>query len=61
MRLRNDKNLEKHRGCVSTVSFNSDGTITASGSDDRNIVLWDWDAGTIKLQFHSGLVYALHR
>jgi DDB1- and CUL4-associated factor 8 len=54
MRLRNDKKLEKHQGCVNTVSFSSDGSIIASGSDDRNIILWDWDAGTIKLQFHSG-------
>ncbi|KAF3321154.1 DDB1- and CUL4-associated factor 8 isoform X2 [Carex littledalei] len=54
MRLRNDKRLDKHGGCVNTLSFNSDGTILASGSDDRQIILWDWDAGTVKHQFHSG-------
>ncbi|XP_078155601.1 uncharacterized protein LOC144551502 isoform X2 [Carex rostrata] len=54
MRLRNYRRLDKHGGCVNTVSFNSDGTILASGSDDRQIILWDWDAGTVKHQFHSG-------
>ncbi|KAL2459950.1 Transducin/WD40 repeat-like superfamily protein [Abeliophyllum distichum] len=46
--------LEKHRGCVNTVSFNTDGDILVSGSDDRRIILWDWETGRVKLSFHSG-------
>ncbi|XP_043708431.1 DDB1- and CUL4-associated factor 8-like isoform X4 [Telopea speciosissima] len=48
------KKLEKHRGCVNTVSFNAVGDILVSGSDDRLIKLWDWEAGRVKLSFHSG-------
>ncbi|KAF3772810.1 DDB1- and CUL4-associated factor 8 [Nymphaea thermarum] len=46
--------LEKHRGCVNTVSFNAAGDILVSGSDDRSVVLWDWDTQHVKLSFHSG-------
>ncbi|PKA60121.1 Dynein assembly factor with WDR repeat domains 1 [Apostasia shenzhenica] len=48
------KKLDKHRGCVNTVSFNAAGNILVSGSDDRLVLLWDWDAGTVKFPFHSG-------
>ncbi|KAH7574838.1 hypothetical protein JRO89_XS02G0010800 [Xanthoceras sorbifolium] len=48
------KKLDKHRGCVNTVSFNEDGDILVSGSDDRRVILWDWDAGDVKLSFDSG-------
>ncbi|KAM7475184.1 hypothetical protein LguiB_022427 [Lonicera macranthoides] len=47
-------NLDKHRGCVNTVSFNADGDILVSGSDDRRVILWDWETGRVKLSFHSG-------
>ncbi|KAK4803231.1 hypothetical protein SAY86_001434 [Trapa natans] len=50
------KKLEKHRGCVNTVSFNYDGDILISGSDDRRVILWDWAAGKSKLSFYSGHV-----
>ncbi|XP_074344936.1 uncharacterized protein LOC141684001 isoform X2 [Apium graveolens] len=46
--------LDKHRGCVNTVSFSSDGDILVSGSDDRRVILWDWQCGRIKLAFHTG-------
>ncbi|KAL3514963.1 hypothetical protein ACH5RR_021865 [Cinchona calisaya] len=46
--------LEQHRGCVNTVSFNADGNILLSGSDDRRVILWDWEIGKVKLSFHSG-------
>ncbi|KAF5184010.1 Ddb1- and cul4-associated factor [Thalictrum thalictroides] len=46
--------LQKHRGCVNTVSFNVVGDILVSGSDDRMVMLWDWDVGRVKLSFHSG-------
>ncbi|KAK9109350.1 hypothetical protein Sjap_017410 [Stephania japonica] len=53
-RLEQYRNLQKHRGCVNTVSFNAEGDILVSGSDDRMVMLWDWDIGRIKLSFHSG-------
>ncbi|XP_024962469.1 DDB1- and CUL4-associated factor 8-like isoform X3 [Cynara cardunculus var. scolymus] len=48
------RKLEKHRGCVNTVSFNADGDILVSGSDDRRVILWDWETGRVKLSFNSG-------
>ncbi|KAE8724927.1 hippocampus abundant transcript 1 protein-like isoform X1 [Hibiscus syriacus] len=46
----------EHRGCVNTVSFNADGNILVSGSDDKRIILWDWQTGHAKLTFQSGHV-----
>ncbi|XP_027088148.2 uncharacterized protein [Coffea arabica] len=46
--------LDKHRGCVNTVNFNADGDILISGSDDRRVILWDWEGGNVRLSFHSG-------
>ncbi|MCL7045976.1 hypothetical protein MKW94_004819 [Papaver nudicaule] len=54
LRLGIYKNLERHRGCVNTVSFNADGDILVSGSDDRFVMLWDWESARVKLSFHSG-------
>ncbi|XP_065868390.1 uncharacterized protein [Euphorbia lathyris] len=54
LRLDIFKKLDKHRGCVNTVSFNVDGDVLVSGSDDRRIILWDWETGRTKLSFHSG-------
>ncbi|XP_059639988.1 uncharacterized protein LOC132282354 [Cornus florida] len=48
------RKLEEHKGCVNTVSFNADGDILVSGSDDRRVILWDWETGHAKLSFHSG-------
>ncbi|XP_068646746.1 uncharacterized protein [Aristolochia californica] len=48
------KKLKRHRGCVNTVSFNCDGDILVSGSDDKMVILWNWDQGSVKLAFHSG-------
>ncbi|KAF7144345.1 hypothetical protein RHSIM_Rhsim05G0052400 [Rhododendron simsii] len=48
------KKLEKHRGCVNTVSFNAEGNILVSGSDDRSVILWDWESGRVTLSFDSG-------
>eukprot|EP00252_Welwitschia_mirabilis_P013670 TRINITY_DN3006_c0_g1_i3.p1 TRINITY_DN3006_c0_g1~~TRINITY_DN3006_c0_g1_i3.p1 ORF type:complete len:398 (+),score=60.75 TRINITY_DN3006_c0_g1_i3:258-1451(+) len=53
-RLQLSVKLEKHRGCVNTVHFNSAGDILVSGSDDREIIIWDWAAKVKKLTFHSG-------
>ncbi|XP_021903802.1 DDB1- and CUL4-associated factor 8 [Carica papaya] len=54
LRLEIYKKLEKHRGCVNTVSFNADGDILVSGSDDKRVMLWDWETARVKLTFHSG-------
>ncbi|KAK9286708.1 hypothetical protein L1049_015111 [Liquidambar formosana] len=48
------RKLERHTGCVNTVGFNADGDIVVSGSDDRRVILWDWETGHVKLSFHSG-------
>ncbi|EOA16375.1 hypothetical protein CARUB_v10004525mg [Capsella rubella] len=54
LRLEIYKKLEKHKGCVNTVSFNAEGDVLISGSDDRRVILWDWQLGNVKLSFHSG-------
>lgn len=54
LRLDIFKKLEKHRGCVNTVSFNAEGDILVSGSDDRRVILWDWESGSVTLLFDSG-------
>lgn len=46
--------LRGHEGCVNTVSFNPAGDILVSGSDDTNIILWDWLSKTKKLVYPSG-------
>ncbi|GMJ12680.1 hypothetical protein like AT4G35140 [Hibiscus trionum] len=54
LRLDIYKKLEKHEGCVNTVSFNADGNILVSGSDDLQVIIWDWETGHAKLSFQSG-------
>lgn len=46
--------LRGHEGCVNTVSFNPAGDLLVSGSDDTNIILWDWLSKTKKLVYPSG-------
>uniref|UniRef100_H2YRQ9 DDB1- and CUL4-associated factor 8 n=1 Tax=Ciona savignyi TaxID=51511 RepID=H2YRQ9_CIOSA len=41
-RLELQWNLDKHNGCVNALHFNQSGTMLASGSDDLQIMLWDW-------------------
>ncbi|XP_071691406.1 uncharacterized protein [Rutidosis leptorrhynchoides] len=54
LRLELSRKLDKHKGCVNTVGFNADGDILVSGSDDRNVILWDWETGKVKLSYYSG-------
>ncbi|AQL06299.1 DDB1- and CUL4-associated factor 8 [Zea mays] len=54
MRLQIHRKLDRHTGCVNTVGFNEVGDTLISGSDDQKVMLWDWDTGTVKLEFHSG-------
>lgn len=43
-----------HNGCVNTISFAPSGRRLISGSDDRHIVLGDWQTGAICSRWHSG-------
>ncbi|GJN08209.1 hypothetical protein PR202_ga26105 [Eleusine coracana subsp. coracana] len=54
MRMIRYGKLKGHAGCVNTVSFNPSGDLLVSGSDDTNIILWDWLAKTKKLVYPSG-------
>ncbi|XP_024539173.1 DDB1- and CUL4-associated factor 8-like protein 2 [Selaginella moellendorffii] len=53
-RLKEFRRLSGHRGCVNTVHFNPSGDRLVSGSDDKQIIFWDWMAGRKKLIYHSG-------
>ncbi|KAF8697814.1 hypothetical protein HU200_035302 [Digitaria exilis] len=55
-RLQIHQKLDRHTGCVNTVAFNEVGDTLISGSDDQMVMLWNWDTGNIKLEFHSGHV-----
>lgn len=46
--------LEKHSGCVNALNFNETGTLIASGSDDMNIILWDWERLKTYVVYDSG-------
>lgn len=46
--------LDGHAGCVNTVSFNPSGEILVSGSDDQEIILWNWASKTEILGYPSG-------
>ncbi|TVU47464.1 hypothetical protein EJB05_07067 [Eragrostis curvula] len=54
MRMIKYGELKGHDGCVNTVSFNPSGDLLVSGSDDMNIILWDWLAKTKRLVYPSG-------
>lgn len=54
LRLDIYRKLERHKGCVNTVSFNAAGDVLVSGSDDRRVILWNWETGQVKLSFQSG-------
>uniref|UniRef100_A0A4D5RA88 DDB1-and CUL4-associated factor 8 n=1 Tax=Scolopendra viridis TaxID=118503 RepID=A0A4D5RA88_SCOVI len=46
--------MERHDGCVNSLHFNCSGTRLASGSDDLNIVIWDWTISHPSLVYDSG-------
>ncbi|XP_005093046.1 DDB1- and CUL4-associated factor 8 [Aplysia californica] len=46
--------MKCHEGCVNALTFNRIGTLLASGSDDLNIVLWNWQRGRPSLIYDSG-------
>ncbi|GIL52116.1 hypothetical protein Vafri_8049 [Volvox africanus] len=53
-RMELQRKLKGHRGCVNTVSFNPTGDLLVSGSDDQNVILWDWRQGVRRLRFEPG-------
>ncbi|CAK9170181.1 unnamed protein product [Ilex paraguariensis] len=46
--------LNGHQGCVNSVEFNSTGDFLVSGSDDRQVMLWNWATKTLRLSYPSG-------
>jgi WD repeat-containing protein 42A len=53
-RMELQQKLEGHNGCVNTVSFDTEaGDILISGSDDMQIMLWDWERGGCSAELHS--------
>lgn len=46
--------MKKHDGCVNTLNFNSAGTKLVTGSDDLDIILWDWTTSVPILNYNSG-------
>ena len=53
-RLRLEKRLESHNGCVNCINFSHGGDLLASGSDDLHVVLWDWQRGAAVSRFDTG-------
>ncbi|XP_052803947.1 DDB1- and CUL4-associated factor 8-like [Mya arenaria] len=46
--------MKRHEGCVNALNFNRNGTLLASGSDDLNIVVWNWIRNRPVLVYDSG-------
>lgn len=46
--------LHGHAGCVNALHFNSSGSLLASGSDDLDIILWDWASKKARVKIPSG-------
>lgn len=46
--------LTGHEGCVNAVEFNSTGDLLVSGSDDRQVMFWDWETKSRRISYPSG-------
>jgi len=46
--------LNGHEGCVNDVDFNSTGDLLVSGSDDKQVIFWNWETKTKQLSYPSG-------
>ncbi|KAG0503147.1 hypothetical protein HPP92_003219 [Vanilla planifolia] len=46
--------LHGHNGCVNTANFSPSGDVLISGSDDKDIIFWNWVAKTITFSYASG-------
>lgn len=53
-RLKKERNLEEHGGCVNTLHFSECGEVLASSGDDLQVALWDWRRGKTTLKFPTG-------
>jgi len=53
-RLKLAYKLSGHEGCVNSLHFNQSGSKIASGSDDLNIIVWEWEKNRKMVQFNSG-------
>jgi WD40 repeat protein len=51
----------KHRGPVTCIAFNKDGTVCATGGDDHEIRIWDVPTGQLKFKLtdHHGQITSL--
>ncbi|KAK4255024.1 hypothetical protein QN277_008084 [Acacia crassicarpa] len=47
-------NLNGHDGCVNAVEFNSTGDLLVSGSDDQQVMFWNWASKTKLFEYPSG-------
>ncbi|KAK7261399.1 hypothetical protein RIF29_27708 [Crotalaria pallida] len=46
--------LNGHEGCVNALEFNYTGELLVSGSDDLQVMLWNWASKTKLLEYTSG-------
>jgi len=53
-RLKLEYKLQGHQGCVNSLNWNQSGTKLASGSDDLNIIVWDWQSRKKMVAFNTG-------
>ena len=53
-RLKLAYKLSGHEGCVNSLHFNQSGSKIASGSDDLNTIVWEWEKNRKMVQFNSG-------
>ena len=53
-RLSLDTELVGHRGCVNRLTWSEDGAVLASGSDDTDVYLWDYDRRAARHVFDTG-------
>ncbi len=53
-RLKLERQLKEHEGCVNCINFSPSGELLASGSDDLQVVLWDWAKGRKMAKLESG-------
>lgn len=53
-RLENVATLKGHQGCVNRLSFNEEGSLLLSGSDDCRLLVWDVAEQTLLHQIETG-------
>ncbi|KAJ4831326.1 hypothetical protein Tsubulata_036425 [Turnera subulata] len=46
--------LTGHEGCVNAVEFSSSGDLLVSGSDDKQVMLWNWATKSRLISYSSG-------